>query len=223
MSSTSTQLTEGINAYITELFSEEDDFLRRLNKDAEAAGIPDISIAPEQTGFLQFLLKAIGAKHVIEVGSLAGYSAIAMARALPPLGRLVACEIDPIHAAFIRRKIVEAGLEEVIAVLQGPALETLPEYLKHVKPGEIDAVFIDADKPNYSNYFDLLYPYVRKGGVIIGDNALGFGYIDQEEPEYEPNNVQSLRAFNALISSHPELQSTLVPLGDGMVMGLKLV
>jgi len=223
MSTTSTPITEGINAYINSLFSAEDDFLRQLNVEAAAAGIPEISIAPEQTAFLQFLLKTINARHVVEIGSLAGYSAIAMARALPSGGRLIACEVDPNHAAFIRRKITEAGLQETIAVLEGPALETLAEYLKSVQPGEIDAVFIDADKPNYPNYFDLLFPYVRKGGLIIGDNAMAFGYIDQEKPDYEPNNVEALRAFNALISSHPELQSTLVPLGDGMVIGLKLV
>jgi predicted O-methyltransferase YrrM len=190
--------------------------------DAEAAGIPAISIAPEQTGFLQFLLKAVNARHVIEVGSLAGYSAIAMARALPVGGRLIACEIEPMHAAFIRRKIVECGMEETIAVLEGPAMETLGEYLKHVAPGSIDAVFIDADKPGYRGYFDLLFPYVRTGGVVIGDNALAFGYIDQAESEYEPDNVEALRAFNDFISTHPGLQSTLVPLGDGMVIGLKL-
>ncbi len=220
MSTTSTFLTPELNAYVQQHFSAEDDFLRTLNAEAEAEGIPAISIAPEQTSFLQMLLKSINAKTVVEVGSLAGYSAIAMARALPPNGKLYACEYEPSHAEFIRRKVGEAGLQSVISVLEGPALDTLPSILEG-NPS-IDMVFIDADKPNYANYLELLYPYVRVGGYIIGDNALAFGMAHQAEPESEPDNVKALRAFNVLMSTHPGLQTSLVPLGDGMVIGLKL-
>ena len=222
MSTTSTPITEEINAYLDRVFSLEDDFLRQLNKDAEAQGIPSISIAPEQISFLNMIMKAVDAKHVIEIGSLGGYSAISMARALPSDGKLVACEVSEKHANFITDKVREAHLEHVITVLQGPALETLTEYLQEVPQGSIDAVFIDADKLNYTNYFNLVFPFIKKGGLIIGDNAMAFGKIAMDTPDEEPDNVLALRAFNDLISSHPDLQSTLVPLGDGMVIGLKL-
>ena len=219
MSTSSTPLTPELNAYLTEAFSAEDDFLRTLNKEAEEAGIPAISIAPEQTAFLQVLLRAINARTVLEIGSLAGYSAIAMARALPEDGTLYACEFNPKHAAFIRTKVEQAGLDKVIEVVEGAALDTVPGILE--KSADIDVVFIDADKQNYPNYFDLVYPRVRKGGLIIGDNSLAWGNVHMADPENEPDNVKALRAFNDLLQTHPGIQSTLVPLGDGMVIGLK--
>jgi len=223
MSTMSTPLTQELNDYLRSQFSAEDDFLRSLNAEATAAGIPAINIAPEQTAFLQILLRAIGARTVVEVGSLAGYSAIVMARALPDGARLVACEYNPMHADFIRRKVVEAGLDHVIEVLEGAAVDTLSTHpLLADGSQEIDVVFIDADKPNYSRYFEMVYPHVRPGGLIIGDNALAWGQVHMPNPDSEPNNVKALRAFNDLMVAHPGLQTTLVPLGDGMVIGLKL-
>jgi len=224
MSTHSTFLTPDLNDYLVRYFSAEDDFLRQLNTEAEAEGIPPISIAPEQTAFLQVLIKATNARTIVEVGSLAGYSAIAMARALPPDGTLIACEVSPKHCDFIRRKVHEAGLDGVIQVAEGPALHTLPDMISEQSPDGvpfIDVVFIDADKQNYRRYLDMLYPYVRTGGLIIGDNALAWGHVHEGRPDFEPDNVSALRAFNDVMSSHPGLQSTLVPLGDGMVIGLK--
>ncbi|RPI67395.1 MAG: O-methyltransferase, partial [Ignavibacteriae bacterium] len=106
----------------------------------------------------------------------------------------------------------------------GPALHTLPDMISEQSPDGvpfIDVVFIDADKQNYRRYLDMLYPYVRTGGLIIGDNALAWGHVHEGRPDFEPDNVSALRAFNDVMSSHPGLQSTLVPLGDGMVIGLK--
>ena len=223
MSTMSTPLTQELNDYLRSNFSAEDDFLRTLNKEAVAIGIPSISIAPEQTSFLQILLKSINARTVVEVGSLAGYSAIAMARALPSDGELVACELVPEHAAFIRRKAREAGLDSVISVLEGEATTTLPQHhLLADGMQTIDLVFIDADKPNYQRYLDLLYPHVRVGGLIIGDNALAWGQVHMAEPTSETDNVKALAAFNHAMATHSGLQSTLVPLGDGMVIGLKV-
>lgn len=224
MSQSSTPLTESMSQYVQSLFNSEDDFLRNLNSEAIAAGIPAISIAPEQTRFLQVLLRAIKANVVLEIGSLAGYSAIAMARALPSNGILYACELEPHHADFITTKARQAELDHIIHVAQGPALETVPQICTSLQRARgnrpIDAVFIDADKPNYLKYLDLTLPFVRSGGVIIGDNALGFGYITSQPPPEEAHNVEALRSFNQTMSSHPALLSTLIPLGDGMVVGL---
>lgn len=223
MSVTSTPLTPELTAYLRSSFSTEDEFLRDLNSQAAASGIPDIHIASEQTACLQLLLRSINARTIVEVGSLAGYSTIVLARAVPPDGIVVACEKDPRHAAFIRTKAAEAGLGSVIEVLQGAALDTLPSHtlLTQSEPS-IDVVFIDADKPNYQNYYDLLVPHVRVGGFVIGDNALAWGQVHMADPENEPKNVRALRAFNDRMSSDPRFLTTLIPLGDGMVVGLKV-
>jgi caffeoyl-CoA O-methyltransferase len=225
MSTSSTAVTPEINALLQELFNSEDAFLRTLNEDAAAAGIPAISIAPEQTRFLQVILKAINAEVVLEIGSLAGYSTIAMARALPEHGQLFAFEIEPMHAAFIEKKVAAARFDHIISVEQGAALDNLPNVIatlqeQHNTQTPIDAVFIDADKPNYENYLNLVLPAVRRGGLVMGDNALAFGYIASEPPAEEADNVAALRAFNRSMSSHPALLSTLVPLGDGIVIGV---
>lgn len=222
MSRTSTFLTEELNAYLAEKFSGEDIFLSELQREAAEAGIPAISIAPEQTSFLQVLLKSINAKRVVEIGSLAGYSAIAMARVLPSNGNLIACEINPEYCKFIRRKSREAFLDHIIEVREGPALATLESLGSSDAPVEFDLAFIDADKPNYLRYFEALFPMIRKGGLIVGDNALAWGHVHEPQPDFEPNNVAALRAFNDLIASHSGMLATLVPLGDGMVIGLKL-
>ncbi|MCX6141071.1 MAG: O-methyltransferase [Candidatus Kapabacteria bacterium] len=222
MATRSTYLTDELNDYITSRFSSESEDLRTLNEEAIAAGIPAISISPEQTSFLQIMVRSIGARTILEIGSLAGYSAVVMARALPSGGMLYACEYEPVHADFIRRKTQELGLSNVINVLEGPALTTIADLLAS-STVKFDLVFIDADKVNYSAYFDLVLPRLRIGGLIIGDNALAWGEVARSATtEFEPHNVKALDAFNTRMSSHPQIQSTLVPLGDGMVVGIKI-
>ncbi|MBK7032978.1 MAG: hypothetical protein IPH49_06910 [Ignavibacteria bacterium] len=130
MATRSTFLTDELNDYITARFSSETDELRLLNSEALAEGIPAISISPEQINFLQIMLRSINARTVLEIGSLAGYSSIAMSSALPPDGRLYACEFLSAHAQFIRRKVSELGLSNTITVLEGlpwrPLLNSLP-------------------------------------------------------------------------------------------------
>lgn len=222
MATRSTFLTNELNDYITSLFSAETDSLRELNRSAIELGIPSISISPEQTSFLQIMLKAIGARTVLEVGSLAGYSAIVMASVLPSDGALYACELMSLHADFIREAALRHNLGSVIHVLEGPATKSISTLLQDPDI-VLDAVFIDADKPNYSTYLELLLPRIRIGGLVIGDNALAWGEVARSETtSFEPHNVQALHAFNQLMSTHPQLLSTLVPLGDGMVVGIKV-
>lgn len=223
MATSSTPVTEDINTYLQEYFSSEDEFLRSLNAEAAKLKIPAINIAPEQTRFLQVILKAINAVNVLEIGSLAGYSAIAMARALPANGRLYACEVNADHVLFIRRKVQEASLDSIIKVVQGPALDTLPSVFADLsaRPSALlDAVFIDADKVNYHNYLAMVLPHMRKGGLIIADNAMAFGYLLTEPPNNETEGVYAIREFNRTMAAHKQLLSTLVPLGDGMVIGV---
>lgn len=218
MSSRPTLVTDEIFDYLLENFSSEDEFLDKLKKDAAAVNIPEICISAEQGKFLQFFLKSINAKYVLEIGSLAGYSAITMARALPKDGKLVAIELNQKNADFIKEKAKEAGLENVIEVVCANAAEFLATY----KPDfEFDFVFIDADKRNYSNYLNFTAPLIRKGGVIAGDNALGFGHIAEKDPKSEPGNVKAIQQFNKDLNAHPDFFTCLVTMGDGMAMGLK--
>jgi len=219
MSSRPTLVTEEIFDYLLHNFSAEDEFLAKLKVDASLEKIPEICISAEQGRFLEFYLKSINAKYVLEIGSLAGYSAITMARALPEGGKVIALEIFKKNAYFIRNKVKEAGLEDKIEVIN----EDAAKFLKNYKPDfEFDFVFIDADKKNYSNYMEMTYPLLRKGGVICGDNALGFGHIAEKDPKSEPGNVKAIQTFNQNMKNHKGLFTTLVTMGDGMCMGIKL-
>ncbi len=220
MSRTPTAVTEEIFDYILSHYSAEDDFLKQLLADADKYEIPPICISPEQGRFLQFMLKSINAKYVLEIGSLAGYSAIMMARALPQDGKLIAVEINPDYSDFIRMKAYEAGLQNIIEVVNADARDFLAGY----KPDfEFDFAFVDADKLAYTYYFETLAPLLRKGGIFSADNALGFGEIAREVPlDNDIEEVKAIQQLNKALSEHPGFESCLVPVGDGMAMGVKL-
>ncbi|MDW8225276.1 MAG: O-methyltransferase [Bacteroidota bacterium] len=216
IASRSTPTTPDILTYIQRHFSAEDEFLSMLRQEALDAGFPEIWIAPEQGAFLQVLLRCMGARHVLEIGTLAGYSAIIMARALPETGRIVTVERDPERAAFARRAVERAGLLGKVVVECADAREWLHTF----RPSDpLDFVFIDADKLSYGIYLDLSLPLVRVGGIICGDNALAWGEIASDSEDLD---VQALRAFNWHMATHPQLQCCLVPLGDGMLIGVRL-
>lgn len=218
MSSEPTKITDEIQQYILKYFNSEDDFLARLQKEAAAEGIPEIWISPEQGKFLQTYLLATNVKYVLEIGTLAAYSAITMARVLPPGGRLITVEIDKFYANFARRKIEEANLSKTIDVVNADA----NEYVENlVMDNKFDFVFIDASKPDYENLFDKILPFVRSGGTIAADNAFGFGYIAKDNPEYEPENVVPLQRFIKNLVQREDLSTCIVPVGDGMTLSVK--
>lgn len=220
MSASPTAVTPEIHKYLNERFSCEDDFLSKLREDAEKFGIPPIHINQEQGKFLQFFLKSIGAKYVLEFGSLAGYSAITMARALPDNDAKVVClEINPQNAKFITAKAEAAGLSHKIEVINCDAQKFIKEY----KPDFLfDFVFIDADKGGYSKYLNYSIPLLRPGGVVCADNALAFGKIITDDDAKEKKNVAAIRRFNDEMIAKKELFTTLVTMGDGMIMGYKI-
>ena len=215
MSDRSTGVDERHFRYIAERTTPEDPFLAELKRAAFAEGIPEIWIAPEQAAFMQILLRAAGAREVLEVGTLAGVSAIAMARALPPGGRLRSIEIDPARADFAVRWIARSDVAGRIEVLRGAAAEVLPG----LPDGSFDAAFLDADKPSYPLYLGECLRLVRRGGLVLADNALAFGQLLEPAPDRE--DVQAVRAFNDILAATPELQSVIVPLGDGLWVGVR--
>jgi O-methyltransferase len=211
-----TALTEPLHDYICATFPAEDEFLRALKREGEHAGMPPIHIAPEQLAFLQTLLRGVNARFVLEIGSLAGYSAIGMARALPEDGKVVCFEREAKRAEFIRQKAGEAEIAHKIEVHAGDAKRLLENFRPDYA---FDFVFIDAEKAGYVRYLELSLPLLREGGMLCGDNTLAWGNV--HDATSTDKTVQAIRAFNHAVSTHPDLQSCLLPIGEGMTLAVK--
>lgn len=213
MSATSTTVTPEHFAYLAARTRQEDAFLRALKEAAQRAGFPAIWISPEQASFLQILLKLARAKEVVEVGTLAGVSAIWMARALPPRpegGRLVTLELSPERAAFAREWIGRSDVADRVEVVCGDAADVL----RGLPDASADAAFLDADKAGYGVYLDQCLRIVRPGGMILVDNAFAFGQLLWDEPT--DREVGAVRAFNDRMAAQSGLHGIIVPIGDGL-------
>lgn len=203
-------------AYLRDLFHSDDADLSRLQSEAEAEGIPKISIGPEQGKFLQLLVQLTGARKALEIGVLGGYSGAWIARALPEGGKLIGLELERKHADFARMQWKRMGLADRIEVRVGPALDSLPGLAGEAP---FDLVFIDADKGNYPAYLDYAIRYSRPGTVILGDNVhMGGGVVDPERQDSEW--VQGMRSFARTLSEDERLMSTVVPYSDGLAMAV---
>src|SRR5690348_7457418 len=200
--------------YIAGLFAREDELLASLREEADRTGLPPIAVSADEGRLLQVLLTTIRARRVLEVGTLGGYSAIWMARALPDDGELLTIEIEPKHAEFARRYFERAGLADRIDIRIGRALDILPS----LDGEQFDAVFIDADKEPMPNYFEWALRLLRPGGLVIADNTLWGGkvYDDAEQDE----KTTAVREFNRRLANDPRLVSILVPIHDGVAIGL---
>ena len=200
--------------YIAGLFSAEDELLASLREEADRTGLPPIAISADEGRLLQVLLHAVNAARVLEVGTLGGYSAICMARALPPDGRLLSIEIEEKHATFARRYIDRAELGDRIEVRVGRALDVLPSL-----DGErFDAIFLDADKEPLPTYFDWALRLVRPGGLIIADNALWGGRVyDGDESD---ERTRGVREFNHRMATDPRVLGIIVPTHDGVAVAV---
>jgi len=215
MSAEPTLVTARHFAYIAERTTQEDEFLRTLRKEAEAAGIPPIHVAPEQAALLHVLLRAAGAKEVVEVGTLAGYSAVVMARALPPGGRVRTIEFERKHAEFTRAAFARCDVADRIELHEGDAAAILPGFAD----GSADAAFLDADKKSYPRYLEESIRIVREGGLILVDNAFAFGQLFDDEPT-DPE-APAVKEFNEIMAREPRVESVIVPVGDGMWVGVR--
>jgi caffeoyl-CoA O-methyltransferase len=201
--------------YVEGLFAREDDLLRELREESERQGLPPIQVSAEVGRLLQVLLATVGARRVLEVGTLGGYSAIWMARALPPGGHLTTLEVDPERAAFARRFFARAGLEGVVDVRVGDARETLAGLTGRAA---FDAVFIDADKESYGEYLDHALRLVRPGGLILADNAFRSGMVLDDDAD-DPG-VLAVRHFNTRLARDPRLAATILPVRDGIAVAV---
>ncbi|MCP5022033.1 MAG: O-methyltransferase [bacterium] len=215
MSHTSTQVGAEHFQYLAQRTAGDDAFLVQLKAAAIQAGIPAIQVAPEQISLLAILLRLISAEQVVEVGTLAGYSAIGMARALPADARLLTIEYSPKHAEFAATWVAKSDVAQVVEVVQGSGQNILPT----LPDDSIDAVFLDADKAGYPAYLREAMRFVRPGGLIMADNAFAFGQLFDEKPT-DPE-VGAVRAFNDFIPTIEGLKAVIVPIGDGLWVGVK--
>lgn len=196
-----------VDGYFTDRLHVRDPDLERVLRSAEARGMPNIHVSPSHGKLLGLLVRMTGARRVLEVGTLAGYSAICMARALPADGRVVTLELNPLHASVSRENIRAAGLEGKIEVVEGPAATTL-EVL-HARGGEaFDVTFIDADKPSNPVYFAWALRLTRPGGVIIVDNVVRGGKV--ADGESTDAGVRGVRELVELIAGEPRVSATAV-------------
>lgn len=215
MSESSSVVTEAHFRYVAERTVQEDDFLRDLKQAARAEGIPPIWIAPEQASLMQVLLKLARAREVVEVGTLAGYSAIAMARALPPDGRVRTIELLAKHADFTERWVAKSDVAGHVVVHRGAGKDVLPTYASD----SADAAFLDADKSSYPLYLAEAMRIVRRGGLIMVDNAFAFGELFSAEPR--DHEVGAVRAFNDHMARTQGLHGVIVPIGDGLWVAVR--
>ena len=216
MSENATLVTQKHFDYLAERTVAEDTFLKELKEAARQEGIPAIWINPAQASFLQILLRLRGARDVVEVGTLAGYSAIVMARALPKDGTVRSIELLDKHAAFAEEWISRSDVAGRVEVLRGAGadvLATLPDE-------SADAAFLDADKGGYPVYLEHCMRILRPGGLMMADNAFAFGQLFDETPS--DGEVGAVRAFNDIIAKQHGLQSVIVPMGDGCWVGVKV-
>ncbi len=201
------ELWSRVDSYITDLFARPDDALTAALLASEAAGLPTINVSPPQGKLLQVLAIAVGARAILEIGTLGGYSTIWLARALPPNGRLVTLEADPKHAEIARANIARAGLSDRVDLRLGRALDTLPR-LAAERRGPFDFIFIDADKPSYAEYFSWALKLSRAGTLIIGDNVIRKGSVIN--PAADDPRVPGVRRFNELVAAEPRVAATAV-------------
>jgi len=196
-----------VDQYLGRLLVPADPALDAALADSTAHGLPAINVSPPQGKFLHLLARIHGARNILEVGTLGGYSAIWLGRALPPGGRLVTLEADPKHAAIARANLDRAGLTGVVEIRLGPALETLPRLAAEGR-GPFDLVFIDADKPSTADYFAWALKLSRPGTVIVVDNVVRKGGVI--EPDNTDANVLGVRRFLEALAAEPRVTATAI-------------
>ena len=196
-----------VDQYFTDTIAPADEVLTAALADSAAAGLPEIAVAPNQGKLLHLLARTQGARTVLEIGTLGGYSTIWLARALPADGRLVTLEYDPAHADVARANIARAGLDKIVEVRTGAALDTLPQ-LEAEGAGPFDLVFIDADKVNNPRYVEWALKLSRPGTLIIVDNVVRNGRVATAHPD-EPAITGTREMFD-LVAREPRLDATAV-------------
>ncbi len=219
MSTRSIGLSDKLHVYLINETLKETGLLRRLRE--ETAALPDanMQISPEQGQFMRLLVELLGGRRAIEIGTFTGYSALCVAAALPDDGRLIACDTNETWTAMARVFWREAGVDHKIELRLAPALETLEQLLADGAAESFDFAFIDADKPNYDRYYESCLRLLRGGGLIAVDNALWSGKV--ADAAVDDEDTRSIRALNVKVREDERVTSSLVPIGDGLLLARK--
>ncbi|MGN7409206.1 O-methyltransferase [Sporosarcina sp. SAFN-010] len=204
-----------INHYIDSVFTKEDALLENVITSIQENGMPSISVSPSSGKLLTMLVSISGAKQVLEIGALGGYSGICLARGFGEDGSLMSLEIEERYANLAHKNLSKAGFGHQVSYRTGPALHTLEELINEQK--RFDFFFIDADKENYENYLNSCLELAEPGALIVMDNVLAGGSI--ADPDAKPKRyTEFMKHFNKTVANHPQLESLLIPIGDGVTV-----
>jgi len=213
-------LDDRLYDYLVAKSVREPAVMRRLREETATLGdIAVMQIGPDQGAFMAFLVELTGARRCLEIGVFTGYSALAVARALPEDGRLIACDVDEDWTAIARRYWAEAGVAGKIDLRLAPALDTLDALIADGAGGTIDFAFIDADKTNYAAYYERALTLLRPGGLLVFDNVLWSGAVADETNHKA--DTEALRALNDQLHEDERINLVMLPVGDGLTLARK--
>ena len=216
MANQSIVLDDKLYAYMLDMGLREPDILQKLRCATASETMAVMRSAPEQGQFMAMLLKLMGARRVLEIGTYTGYATLWMALALPPDGELVSCDISPEWTALAQRYWQQAGVDQRITLHLAPALDTLQQLQQQPDSVPFDFIFIDADKENYLAYFEACLQLLRPGGLMIIDNVLwGGSVIDAEN---QTPSTLAIRAFNLALHADPRIELNMLPIADGITL-----
>lgn len=219
MSKSCITVTDDLYAYLCSVSLRERDVQRRLREETATLSDHRMQILPDQGQFMALVARLIGATRAVEVGTFTGYSALAVALALPPDGCLVACDVSEEWTSIGRRYWKEAGVDDRIDLRLGPAIETLDAMLAEGGAGTIDLAFLDADKTAYDAYYERVLELLRPGGLVLIDNVLWGGRV-ADETDDDADTV-ALRALNRKLHRDERVDLSMIPLGDGVTLARK--
>lgn len=220
MSTRTLKLEDDLYRYLIDVSVCETPIRRRLREETARLEMSEMQIAPEQGQFMAFLTALMGARYALEVGVFTGYSTLCVAEALPDDGRIIACDVSDEWTTVAQKYWREAGLERKIDLRLAPATDTLGSLIENGEKGRFDLAFIDADKENYARYYEQCLELVRPGGLIVVDNTLWSGRVT--DPNDQSKDTRSIREFNEALRIDSRVRLSLVPIGDGMTLALKL-
>ncbi len=219
MTKRSIELNDRLYQYLLDHSLRENAIMRRLREATATHELARMQISPEQAQFMALLIELMGARNIIEIGTFTGYSALAMAQALPADGRLICCDISTQWTDTGRPYWREAGVESRIDLRIAPALDTLDALISDAQAGRFDMVFIDADKTAYADYYERALVLLRKGGLILFDNMLWSGRV--LDAAVDDEDTQAIRALNARLHGDERISLSLLPVGDGLTLARK--
>jgi len=205
-----------INQYIDSVFTTHDSLLERVVSSIEEKGMPSISVSPSSGKLLTMLVSISSAKNILEIGALGGYSGICLARGFTGKeGKLTSLELEEQYAELAHHNLTEAGFGDQVTYMTGAALESLETLVQENR--KFDFFFIDADKENYENYLNYCVKLSEPGALIVADNVLAKGTVADDTVEAS-RHTQVMKAFNLMVANHPQLESMLIPTGDGLTV-----